>query len=116
MSASLDRRLGIGRTPPTLAAAALGGVWGLLGYALLWGHTPVMIHRTFVVSVPGTILLLPVRVVLWAIHVAEDLSSGPFDFSRNHGWIGVLAGVAGAGIAVAGYLVTRTVVRRARGG
>ena len=99
-----------------MLAAAIGAVWGLLGYGLLWGLTPVMVHRTFVVSVPGTILLLPVRVVLWAIHVAEDLTSGPFDFSRNHGWIGVLAGVVGAGIVAAGSLVTRAVVRRVRAG
>ena len=111
---SVDRRLGIGRTPPTLVAAALGGVWGLLGYALLWGHTPVVIHRTFVVSVPGTMLLLPVRVVLWGVHVAEDLTSGPFDFSRNHGWIGMLAAAVGAAMVAAGYVLTRAVARRVR--
>jgi hypothetical protein len=116
VSASLDRRLGIGRTPPTLIAAVIGGAWGLLGYALLWGHTPVMVHRSFVVSVPGTIVLLPARVVLWAIHVAEDLTSGPFDFSRNHGWIGVLAGMVGAGIVAGSYLVTRAGIRRVRAG
>ncbi len=114
MSTSLDRRLGIGRTPPAFIAAALGGVWGLAGYALLWGLTTVVIHRAFVVSMTGTILLLPVRVVLWGIHLAEDLASRPFDFSSNHGWIGLLAGAVGGGIASLGYVVTRAVVRRAR--
>jgi hypothetical protein len=113
---SLDRRVGIGRTRPALIAATAGGAWGLLGYALLWGHTPVVVHRTFVVSVPGTILLFPARVVLWGIHVVEDLAAGPFDFSRNHAWIGVLSGVVGAAMVSATYLLTRSLLRRARAG
>jgi hypothetical protein len=83
---------------PALAALA-GAVWGLAGYALLWGYTPIVIQRPFVVSALGTALLLPVRIVLGMIRLVEDhLAGAPFDFSRNHGWIGALAGLVGASL------------------
>jgi hypothetical protein len=104
-----------GLTPVAVAAIG-GGLWGLAGYALLWGHTPLIVHRTFVVSVPGTVLLLPVRIVLWGIRSVEALAGGPFDFSRNNGWIGLLAALVGAGFVVLGYLASRTVIRAVRRG
>jgi hypothetical protein len=106
----------IGGLRPPAVAAILGGLWGLAGYALLWGHTPLVVHRTFVVSVPGTVALLPVRIVLWGIRSVEGVAGGPFDFSRNNGWIGLLAALVGAGMVLLGYLASRTVVRAMRTG
>jgi hypothetical protein len=92
-------------------AAGLGGLWGLAGYAILWGYTPLVVHRPFVVGPVGTILLLPVRVVLWVIRLVEDhVVAHSFDFSANHGWIGLAAGIAGAMLVVAVVLVIRAAV------
>jgi hypothetical protein len=86
-----------GRSSQALRVAAVAGaLWGLGGYALLWGHTPVFVHRPFVESIPGTMLLFPVRVILWVIHGLERAAGAPFDFSDNHWWIGVAAAAAGA--------------------
>jgi hypothetical protein len=89
-------------------AMALGGLWGLAGYAVLWGYTPLVVHRPFVVGAVGTVLLFPVRVVLWAIRLVEDRIAGhSFDFSANHGWIGVVAAAVGAVLVVAVVLMVR---------
>jgi hypothetical protein len=89
-------------------AAGVGALWGALGYALLWGHTPIVLTRRFVVSAIGTALLLPVRLVLWSIRLVEDHVVGrPFDFSRNNGWIGLLAAVVGTILAASAYLIVR---------
>jgi hypothetical protein len=94
-------------------AAALGAAWGLAGYALLWGYTPLTIHRSFVVGPAGTILLLPVRAVLAAIRIVEERIAGhPFQLGEAHGWIGVVAAAIGAAIANVGYLAGRALVRR----
>lgn len=98
----------------TRIAAVAGAIWGLSGYALLWGHTPVVIHRAFVESVPGTVLLLPIRVVLWAIHGLERASGGPFVFSDNSWWIGAASGVVGAATIVVLVWVVVWAVRSAR--
>ena len=99
---------------PWIAAGA-GFLWGLGGYALLWGHTAVVVQHRFVVSVLGTALLLPVRLVLWGIHAVEgSLVSGPFDFAANNGWIGALAGLVGAGLVLAAFLAVRAGIRLAR--
>jgi membrane associated rhomboid family serine protease len=96
-----------------MVAAGLGAVWGLAGYALLWGHTPIVVHRPFVVSAVGTAVLLPVRLVLLGIRfVEEHVADGPFDFSGNNAWIGVLAAVVGAILVAAGFLLIRAVSRR----
>jgi energy-converting hydrogenase Eha subunit A len=103
------------RRRPLLISAVVGGAWGLAGYAVLWGHTPIVIHRPFVVSGVGTALLFPVRVVLWGIRVVEEEVAGaPFDFSRNDAWIGATAGLVGAVLLVAGFLVVRAISRRLR--
>jgi len=92
------------------AAAVAGAIWGLGGYALLWGHTPIVIHRAFVESLPGTLLLLPVRLVLWAIHGLERAAGRPFDLVDNNWWIGVAAAVVGSGVfLVCGWLAVRAV-------
>jgi hypothetical protein len=102
-----------GRHRPVMVAAGLGAAWGLAGYALLWGHAPIVVHRPFVVSTVGTVLLLPIRLVLWAIRLVEEhLAGGPFDFSANNAWIGALAAAVGAVVVVAGFLMIRAVSRR----
>jgi hypothetical protein len=102
------------RRPPVIAAA-VGAAWGLLGYAVLWGHTPIVVHRPFVVGGVGTVLLFPIRAVLWGIRVVEERMAGaPFDFSRNHGWIGAAAGLVGAALVVGGFLMARAISRRLR--
>ena len=58
-------------------------------------------------------MLLPVRLVLWGIHAAERLAARTFDFSTNHGWIAVVAGLLGAGIVLLGLAVVR-LARRVR--
>ncbi len=90
-------------------AAGIGAAWGLAAYAVLWGHTPITVHRPFVLSATGTILLLPVRLILLGIgFVEERLVGHPFDFSRNNAWIGALAGVLGAAIALVTFMAVRS--------
>ena len=89
-------------------SGVIGAVWGLGGYALLWGHTPIVVHPPFVESLGGTLLLFPVRVILWIIHGLERAAGEPFDFSSNHWWIGLSAAVVGAALVVsATWLVRR---------
>jgi hypothetical protein len=101
---------------PVLLAGAVGGLWGLAGYAALWGHTPLVIHRSFVVSGAGTVLLLPIRLVLWGIRfVEEQVAAGPFDFSGNNAWIGAVAAVVGATLVMTAFLLVREIGRRLPG-
>ena len=95
-------------------AASVGAVWGLLGYSILWEGVPVTVQRPFVESVVGTLALLPVRAVLWAIHLAETLEHRTFDLSQNHAWIALVAGAIGTAICLALATVMRSVTRRAR--
>jgi hypothetical protein len=97
-------------------AAVLGSAWGLLGYALLWGLTPVFVHRTFVVSPLGTVLLLPVRTVLAGIRVVEERLVGrPFQLVESNEWIGLVSAVVGAGLAALAFVGVRGTVRLIRG-
>jgi hypothetical protein len=97
---------------PVLLAAAVGGLWGLAGYTVLWGHTPLVIHRSFVVGGAGTVLLLPIRLVLWGIRfVEEHVAAGPFDFSGNNAWIGAVAAVVGATLVMTALLLVREIGR-----
>jgi hypothetical protein len=94
-----------------MIAAAIGAGWGFASYLLLWGHTPFVVHRSFVVSVVGTVLLLPVRIVLWAIHELERSAGRSFDLAENNWWIGVVASVVGGGVVA----LVAWLVRLARG-
>ncbi len=98
-----------------LIAAAAGAVWGLVGYAVLWGHTSIVVHRSFVVSPLGTVLLAPVRVVLWGIRAVERASGGPFDFSGNNWWIGLASAAVGAAIVALVTLGVRGAAGAVRG-
>jgi hypothetical protein len=90
------------------AAAAIGAAWGAAGYAVLWGLTPIVVHRPFVVSFLGTVLLAPVRVVLFGIRIVEErIVDSPLDFSANHGWIGFLSAAVGAALVVGSFVVAR---------
>jgi hypothetical protein len=101
---------------PLPVASVVGGLWGLAGYLLLWGHTPLIVHRTFVVSPVGTAVLLPVRLVLWGIHLVEDRIVGhPFGLASSNEWIGLLAAGVGAGIGAISVVLVRPVLRRVRG-
>jgi hypothetical protein len=96
-------------------AALVGGLWGLAGYLLLWGHTPLIVHRTFVVSPLGTAVLLPVRLVLWGIRLVEDRIVGhPFGLASSNEWIGLLAAGIGAGIGAISVVMALHVLRRVR--
>ena len=102
------------RFPPATIAASAGAAWGAVGYALLWGHTPWFVGRAFVVSPVGTILLLPVRTVLWGIHRAEGWTDRTFALADSNWWIGLASAAVGATLAVAALLVVRFGIRRLR--
>ena len=110
----LDEGEGPPRISPITVAAALGSVWGLVGYSILWEGAPVEVQRPFVESLVGTVALLPVRIVLWGIHVAEAIAGRPFELSANHRWIGVAAALVGALVAGVAAFAARSTVRRLR--
>ena len=95
-------------------AFGLGVAWGVLGYAILWEGVPWSVDRPFVQSVVGTVVLLPVRAVLWAIRRAEVIAGRTFDLSQNHWWIALAAAAIGAAIVVAATWLVRTLARRSR--
>jgi hypothetical protein len=94
------------------AITGLGAGWGLLGYAVLWEGTPFRVQRPFVTSVIGTVVLLPARVVIWGIHLAEVMAGRSFDLSQNHWWIALAASTLGAGSLAGVYRLVRSVRRR----
>lgn len=96
------------------AVVGLGAAWGLLGYGVLWEGTPFEVQRPFVESAIGTLVLLPVRIVIWGIHLAEVLAGRSFDLSQNHWWIALAASAIGAGALAGMYGLGRSVRRRAR--
>ncbi len=101
------------RRAGVLILAALGALWGAASYTILWGYTSIVVTRDFVDSNIGLIALLPVRVILDAIHLVEVRVAGhPFDFSRNHAWIGILSPAMGALLMVVPFILIRALVRR----
>ena len=103
------------RFGPVPLAAVTGSVWGLGGYLVLWGHTPLVVHRPFVVSGLGTVVLFPVRTVLWGIRLVEERIVGrSFDFSGSSEWIGAVSGAIGAAVLVLVALSVRAATRRVR--
>lgn len=94
------------------ASAGVGGLWGLVGYTILWEGEPVQVDRAFVESAVGILLLLPVRLVIWSIHLAEELAGRTFDLSSSYLWIGFVASAVGAAFTVAGLLLARGFMAR----
>lgn len=92
------------RRSGTAWALGAGALWGALGYSVLWEGTPFEVSRSYVEGALGTLLLLPVRLVLWAIRWVELLTDRTFDFSDNHLWIGVVACAVGALLVVTVFL------------
>lgn len=63
------------------AIAWVGALWGLAGYGVLWEGVPLTVSREFVEGTVGTLLLLPSRLVIWAILGVERLVGRPFDLA-----------------------------------
>ena len=94
------------------AAIALGGMWGLFCYAVLWQGVPFSADRPFVESFAGTLVLLPVRIVLGAIRWAELEAGHPFSPSESTSqWIAFAASVVGALLVLVAFVLVRGVVR-----
>ncbi len=102
----------IPRVSGAMIAAGVGALWGALGYSILWDGTPVAVDRAFVESTLGTLILLPSRLVLWAIRRTELALGRTFDLADNHLWIGFAASAIGAGVAAGAFLVARWLVCR----
>jgi hypothetical protein len=102
------------RTSGPAATAGIGAVWGFLGYTVLWQGVPFEVNRRFVESVVGTLVLFPVRTVLWGVHVGERLAGRSFDFADDNWWIGVAAALIGGAILVLAFVVVRTAARALR--
>jgi hypothetical protein len=94
--------------------AGIGAVWGFFGYTVLWQGVPFGVNRRFVESVVGTLVLLPVRTVLWGVHIGERFAGRSFDFADDNWWIGVAAAAIGALIVVLAFVVVRTAARALR--
>lgn len=106
------------RVHPIALAAGIGAVWGAVAFALLWGFTSIQVTRPFVQSIAGLLALLPVRAVVFAIHLVEERVGRSFDLSSNHEWIGFVSAAVGAlmiGSAVALGRRLRRLVRTPRG-
>lgn len=95
--------------------AGFGVLWGALCYSVLWEGTPFAVDRAFVESALGTLVLLPARLVLWAIRWAELATDRTFDLADNHLWIGFVVSAVGAAIAVVAFIAARTIARRLGG-
>jgi hypothetical protein len=93
-------------------ATGIGGLWGLMGYTVLWQGSPFAVNRRFVGSNLGTLVLLPVRLVLWGIRAVESVTGRTFDLADANRWIAVVASALGALTAIALFLAARTVWRR----
>jgi len=99
---------------PVAVAAGLGAIWGAAAFAVLWGYTSIQVTRPFVESVAGLLTLLPVRIVLYAIHALETRAGRPFHLASNHEWIGFVSAAVGAVIVAAAFLAARGTVRLVR--
>ncbi|MEX2275911.1 MAG: hypothetical protein WEA10_10170 [Actinomycetota bacterium] len=94
------------------AAVGLGGFWGLVSYTILWEGQPVQVNRPFVESIAGTLLLLPARIVIWGVLLAEEIAGRTFDLSSNNLWIGLVASMLSAAIGLGVLLLGRGATRR----
>jgi len=95
-------------------AAGAGTLWGALCYSILWNGTPFLVDRRFVVSVRGTLALLPARIALWAVHLAESIAGRTFDLSRSTGVLAAAAVVSGAVLCMAAVAFVRVAMAAGR--
>jgi hypothetical protein len=103
--------------PRASRLATMGGigvVWGFFGYTVLWQGVPFGVNRRFVESVVGTLVLFPVRTVLWGVHIGERLAGRSFDFADDNWWIGVASALMGGAIMALAFVVVRTAARALR--
>jgi hypothetical protein len=96
------------------ALTGIGAVWGFFGYTVLWQGVPFGVDRRFVESVVGTLVLFPVRAVLWGVHIGERFAGRSFDFADDNWWIGVAAAIIGGAVVVLAFAVVRTAARSLR--
>jgi hypothetical protein len=101
---SVERRP---RANPAVAGAGGGLLWGAFCYSVLWEGTPFGVDRPFVESVLGTLLLLPARLVLWAIRAGELLAGRTFQLADSTWIFGAASCVAGLGLGVLIVLAVR---------
>jgi len=95
------------RPHPGSVAAGAGLLWGAFCYSVLWEGTPVEVDRAFVESVGGTLILLPARIVLWAIHALEVVAGRTFQLAGST-WIFAVATCAvGLALGVLAVLAVR---------
>jgi hypothetical protein len=92
----------------------IGAVWGFFGYTVLWQGVPFGVNRRFVESLVGTLVLFPIRTVLWGVHIGERLAGRSFDFADDNWWIGVASALIGGAIMVLAFVVLRTAARALR--
>lgn len=83
-------------------AAGIGAFWGLACYGVLWEGVPLVVGRPFVESAIGTVLLLPARLLLAAIHLGESLVGRTLMLGDDHAWLAAAIAGVGAGIVLAG--------------
>lgn len=95
-------------------AAAAGSIWGLATYGVLWEGTPVEATRPFVESAVGTLVLLPSRIVIWAILGAESALGRTFDLSTNYSWIAPASALVGALLAAGIFTIAWRAARLTR--
>jgi hypothetical protein len=107
-------RAEVPRSSGAWVAAAVGAFWGLVSYSILWEAVPAQVDRAFVESQGGTLALLPSRIAIWVIALAESAAGHSFDLSKTFGWIAPLAGAIGGALTMAGYVTLRTIIRRIR--
>jgi hypothetical protein len=96
---------------PIAVAAGFGAIWGAVAFAVLWGYTSIQVTRPFVESVAGLVTLLPVRIVLYGIHVLEARAGRSFHLASNHEWIGFVSAAVGAAIVALAFAAGRALIR-----
>ncbi len=95
------------RVNPAIVGAGAGLLWGAFCYSVLWEGTPFGVDRRFVESVLGTLLLLPARLVLWAIHYAELLAGRSFQLAGSTWIFGMASCIVGLALGLLIVLAVR---------
>ena len=102
------------RTSALAAAAGAGALWGAMCYSILWEGTPFLVDRRFVESIRGTIVLLPARIALWGVHLAERIAGRTFELADTTWVLAAAVVAAGVVVCVAGVAVVRVAIAAGR--